>query len=181
MRITPSTIASLSAIAAVGLVAPNSSWAAELETTPLRHNGGMIISGSNALTPNVPLAVGKSIVVDLPVDVKDVLVGSPLIITVVMRTIRRAYISGLAVGQSNVFFFDGQGRQISSLDIYVTDRAPAAVPDLVSVFRYWGDKSGENTYLRCNPDMCIGLPYYTPPQATPDTVVNKVTNNYIGK
>src|SRR5947199_1541541 len=68
----------------------------------------------------VPLGVGKSVVIDLPRDVKDVLVADPTIANAVVRTARRAYIIGVKTGQTNVFFFDADGQQIGGLDIAVT-------------------------------------------------------------
>jgi pilus assembly protein CpaC len=68
----------------------------------------------------MPLGVGKSIVVDLPGDIKDVLVAEPKIANAVVRTSRRAYIIGVAVGQTNVYFFDADGRQLMAFDIAVT-------------------------------------------------------------
>jgi pilus assembly protein CpaC len=68
----------------------------------------------------VPLGVGKSVVVDLPGDIKDVLVSDPKIANAVIRTSRRAYLIGAAVGQTSIFFFDAEGRQIGAFDIAVT-------------------------------------------------------------
>src|ERR1043165_2193354 len=68
----------------------------------------------------IPLGVSKSIVVDLPGDVKDVLVADPLIANAVVRTARRAYIIGVKVGQTNISFFDAEGRQLVAFDIAVT-------------------------------------------------------------
>ena len=65
------------------------------------------------------LGIGKSVVVDLPRDVKDVLVADPKIANAVIRSPQRAYIIGGAVGQTNVVFFDGDGQQIASYDIAV--------------------------------------------------------------
>ena len=65
------------------------------------------------------LGVGKSIVVDLPRDVKDVLVADPKIANAVVRSARRAYIIGAGVGQTNIVFFDAEGQQISAYDIAV--------------------------------------------------------------
>jgi pilus assembly protein CpaC len=67
----------------------------------------------------LPLGVGKSVIVDLPRDAKDVLVADPKIATAVIRTPQRAYIIGATVGQTNVVFFDSEGRQIASYDIAV--------------------------------------------------------------
>jgi len=65
------------------------------------------------------IGVGKSTIIDLPRDVKDVLVADPKIANAVVRSPQRAYIIGEAVGQTNVVFFDADGRQISSYDIAV--------------------------------------------------------------
>jgi pilus assembly protein CpaC len=68
----------------------------------------------------IALGIGKSVVIDLPVDVKDVLVADPRVANAVVRSARRAYLIGVTVGQTNVFFFDAEGRQIAGYDIAVT-------------------------------------------------------------
>src|SRR4249920_3135548 len=65
------------------------------------------------------LGVGKSMIVDLPRDVKDVLVADPKIANAVVRSSQRAYIIGGAIGQTNVVFFDADGQQVASYDIAV--------------------------------------------------------------
>src|SRR5690349_7497819 len=68
----------------------------------------------------VALGVGKSIVIDLPRDIKDVLVADPKIANAVVRSSLRAYIFGATVGQTNIVFFDSAGQQIAAYDIAVT-------------------------------------------------------------
>src|SRR5205807_1942144 len=65
------------------------------------------------------LGVGKSVVIDLPRDIKDVLVADPKIANAVVRSSQRAYIIGATVGQTNIVFFDAQGQQIAAYDIAV--------------------------------------------------------------
>jgi pilus assembly protein CpaC len=65
------------------------------------------------------LGIGKSVVVDLQRDVKDVLVADPKIANAVIRSAQRAYIIGAAVGQTNVVFFDSEGQQVAAYDIAV--------------------------------------------------------------
>jgi pilus assembly protein CpaC len=65
------------------------------------------------------LGIGKSIVIDLPRDIKDVLVADPKIANAVIRSSQRAYIIGAAVGQTNIVFFDSAGQQIAAYDIAV--------------------------------------------------------------
>ncbi|MGV8840974.1 MAG: pilus assembly protein N-terminal domain-containing protein, partial [Bauldia sp.] len=65
----------------------------------------------------VPL--NKSLIIDLPRDARDVLVSNPGIADVVVRTSRRVYLTGIAVGQTNLFVFDQNGDTIVSLDLTV--------------------------------------------------------------
>jgi pilus assembly protein CpaC len=65
------------------------------------------------------LGVGKSVVIDLPRGIKDVLVADPKIANAVVRSAQRAYIIGAAVGQTNIVFFDADGQQIAAYDIAV--------------------------------------------------------------
>jgi pilus assembly protein CpaC len=76
------------------------------------------VDGMNARF--LPLGVGKSIVIDLPRDIKDVLVADPKIANAVVRSAQRAYIIGATVGQTNIVFFDSAGQQIAAYDIAVT-------------------------------------------------------------
>jgi pilus assembly protein CpaC len=78
----------------------------------------------------VPLGVGKSVVVDFPRDIKDVLVGDPKVANAVIRSSRRVYILGLSAGETNIFFFDGDGNQMAGYDLEVTER-PAPTPSRV--------------------------------------------------
>lgn len=68
----------------------------------------------------LPLGIGKSVVIDLPRDIKDVLVADPKIANAIVRSAQRAYIIGAAVGQTNIIFFDTAGQQIAAYDIAVT-------------------------------------------------------------
>jgi pilus assembly protein CpaC len=65
------------------------------------------------------LGIGKSVVIDLPRDIKDVLVADPKIANAVVRSAQRAYIIGATVGQTNIVFFDSAGQQIAAYDIAV--------------------------------------------------------------
>jgi pilus assembly protein CpaC len=78
------------------------------------------VVSSDASAQFLPLGIGKSVVIELPRDIKDVLVADPKIANAVVRSARRAYIIGASVGQTNIFFFDADGRQISGFDIAVT-------------------------------------------------------------
>jgi pilus assembly protein CpaC len=103
----------LCAVVLAAGTAPVSAPAAEL---PMREGAQYDANGVRF----VPLGIGKSYVVDLPRDAKDVLVADPRVANAVVRSARRAFIIGAAVGQTNIFFFDAEGRQIAGFDIAVT-------------------------------------------------------------
>jgi pilus assembly protein CpaC len=87
---------------------------AEPTPPPLR------MSATQATTSrSVKLGLNKSIVVDLPRDARDVLVSNPVIADAVIRTPRRIYLTGIAVGQTNLIVFDRAGQQIVSLELSV--------------------------------------------------------------
>jgi pilus assembly protein CpaC len=77
-------------------------------------------SGGHLNARHLALGIGKSVVIDLPRDVKDVLVADPKIANAVVRSAQRAYIIGATVGQTNIVFFDADGQQIAAYDIAVT-------------------------------------------------------------
>jgi pilus assembly protein CpaC len=87
--------------------------ASDYRAVPIAANGQM-----NARF--LALGIGKSVVIDLPRDIKDVLVADPKIANAVVRSAQRAYVIGAAVGQTNIVFFDSAGQQIAAYDIAVT-------------------------------------------------------------
>jgi pilus assembly protein CpaC len=86
----------------------------DLHRTPV-----ISVVGSEASSRSVMLGVGKAVVIDLPRDAKDVLVADPTIANAVVRSARRAYMIGVKVGQTSIFFFDAEGRQIAGFDLAV--------------------------------------------------------------
>ena len=134
MRSSRLRMLSFSAVAALGLCqALWPAFAAEQDTNkdagktsqgaPAAATGEQtpLVTGSIApvKTRFLALGVGKSAVVDLPREAKDVLVADPKIANAVIRSAQRAYIIGAAVGQTNVVFFDADGNQITSYDIAI--------------------------------------------------------------
>jgi hypothetical protein len=107
-------------IAAAGFLAAGPAPAAESRTTAMQ------VISSDATARFVPLGVNKAVVIELPKDIKDVLVADPTIVNTVLRTSRRVYVIGTALGETNVYLFDTDGRQIGALDIVV---APIPQPD----------------------------------------------------
>jgi pilus assembly protein CpaC len=70
--------------------------------------------------------------IDLPTDIREVFVADSQTVRVVVRTLRRVYVIGVAVGRTNIFFYDDDGRQVIALDIAVSSQIPlpeTRVPD----------------------------------------------------
>jgi pilus assembly protein CpaC len=78
-------------------------------------------SGAQSLN----LSRGKSAIIELPVDVRDMLVTNPAVADAVLRGPRRVYVLGMALGATDAVFFDASGRKILSLAIRVEQDSTA--------------------------------------------------------
>src|SRR5882757_4256736 len=115
------TTAGLAAVAlAACLGAATTARAGDPPALGMPGTAGLQVVGSDSNSRFVQLGIGKSVVIDLPRDVKDVLVAEPKFANAVVRSTRRAYLIGVAVGQTNIYFFDAEGRQIAGFDVAVT-------------------------------------------------------------
>jgi pilus assembly protein CpaC len=107
-------------ITALAAVACLGASFAQASDPPAMSGGAIQVVGSDSGSRFVQLGVGKSVVIDLPRDIKDVLVAEPKFANAVVRSTRRAYLIGVAVGQTNIYFFDAEGKQIAGFDVAVT-------------------------------------------------------------
>lgn len=71
-------------------------------------------------TRHVKIGLNKSLVVELPRDVRDVLVSNPEFIDAVLHSSRRAYLIGKKIGEGNAFFFDKDGNRILTIEISIS-------------------------------------------------------------
>ena len=117
------TASLVAVIAAVGLLGAIRAEAEE----PSMH-----VISSDVTARFVPLGLNKAVVIEMPADIKDVLVANPKVVNAtVAQTGRRAYIVGVAAGETNIYFFDANARQIGALDIAVADVAQPDSPPLL--------------------------------------------------
>jgi pilus assembly protein CpaC len=72
---------------------------------------------------NLTLPKGKSAIIELPVDVRDMLVTNPQVADAVLRGPRRIYVLGVGQGSTDAVFFDAAGRKILTLAIRVDQDA----------------------------------------------------------
>jgi pilus assembly protein CpaC len=67
----------------------------------------------------ISLSTGRSIVVDLPRNAKEVFIGNPAIANAVIRTARKMYVIAVAEGTTTIFVNDAAGKQIAAFDVNV--------------------------------------------------------------
>jgi pilus assembly protein CpaC len=72
-------------------------------------------------TPNevVPLTLNKTLELRLPGAVRDVIVGSPAIADVVVRSPTQLFLVGKTIGDTNVFLLDAEGKIIERFEVNV--------------------------------------------------------------
>ncbi|NJS38828.1 MAG: type II and III secretion system protein family protein [Rhodobacteraceae bacterium] len=80
---------------------------------------GIVKLNKSGSSQRLMLGLNKSIVVDLPEDAYDILVANPAVADAVTRTSRRIYLFGKQVGETNIFVFGADGKQILSLDLAI--------------------------------------------------------------
>lgn len=93
----------------------------------------VIKSSTVGATKNVSLGLDKSLVVELPRDVRDVLVANPEIADAIVRTARKIFLIGNQVGQTNIFMFDKAGNTVLSLNLAV-ERDILPLADLIEKY-----------------------------------------------
>jgi len=109
--------ATISAVAMAALQLLTAERALKLD----RHVADMWVVSSDANSNQLKLGFNKAVVIDLSTDIREVLVADPGTVKVILRTTRRVYIVGAALGKTNVFFYDDYGRQITALDVSVSE------------------------------------------------------------
>lgn len=67
----------------------------------------------------ITLSVGKTRLVNLPVDASTVLTANPEIIDLAVESPRKVFLIAQAVGDTNVFFLDSEGRVVLRLEVRV--------------------------------------------------------------
>jgi pilus assembly protein CpaC len=80
---------------------------------------GVGIRNEALLSQRVSLGAGKTVIVDLPKDVSEIVVGDPKVADAIVRTPRKIYIMAAANGQTTIIGFDAAGRQIVNLEVSV--------------------------------------------------------------
>lgn len=75
--------------------------------------------GTGANSRSIVLPFSKSTVIELPDNVMDVIVSNPDVVEAVVHTSRRTMLIGKEAGQTNVYFYSHDGRELLNIDIRV--------------------------------------------------------------
>jgi pilus assembly protein CpaC len=76
-------------------------------------------SSDNIMARSIEMGVGRSIIVDLPRDAKEVFVANPAIANAVVRSSRKLFVIGVANGATTIMAMDAEGRQIAALEMQI--------------------------------------------------------------
>ncbi len=68
---------------------------------------------------DVLLGLNKTMIVEVPRDLRDVVVSNPEYVDAVVQSSNRVYLIAKQLGNANVFFFDENGEQILSVDVRI--------------------------------------------------------------
>ena len=124
MRRFPFMLAAL--VALVVVVAPLPALADQQHSSYLR-----VGETGNGTGRQITLGLNKSMIIELPREVREVMVSNPEKMDAVLQTSTRAYLIGKAAGEANVIFVDKDGRQVVTLEITV-ERDLAALSGLLN-------------------------------------------------
>jgi pilus assembly protein CpaC len=80
---------------------------------------------------NLKIGLGKSILIEFPRDVRDVMVSNPSAVDAVVLSSNRVFLLARKIGEANAFFFDANGDQFATMELYI-ERETAALESLLN-------------------------------------------------
>ncbi len=79
---------------------------------------------------NITIGLGKSVLVEFPVEVRDVMLSNPAALDAVVLSSNRVFLLARTMGESNAFFFDPDGGRMATLEIFI-QRETAGLQDML--------------------------------------------------
>lgn len=83
------------------------------------------------LRKNVRVGLGKSVLIEFPREVRDVMVSNPQAIDAVVLSSNRVFLLARRIGEANAFFFGADGEQMATFELFV-ERETAGLEDLLN-------------------------------------------------
>ena len=147
-------VMSLAGFWALGDV-PAYAQAAKREWPPVSepdHRSYMVIPPGTRfpITRKITIGLDKSMLIELPVDLQNVLVSNPDIMDAVVQSSRQVYLLAKDVGDANAFFMGADGQRLVFLEVSVTrDLTPLndALNRLLPGARIKAEAVGDNVVL----------------------------------
>lgn len=118
----PAAIAAVLAATAMTM-APQTGYAQSYHQSLLRVGDGQV--------RQIKLGLNKSMIVELPRPVREVMVSNPEQIDAVMQSATRAYLIGKNLGEANILFIDNNGGQVAVLEVTI-ERDLGALENLIA-------------------------------------------------
>ena len=96
-------------------------YVSDLITDPV-HRSHMVVPGGGPypIRDKVTVGLDKSMLVEFPVDMQNVLVSNPEVLDAVVQTKRQVYLLAKDVGEANAFFIGPDGEKVLFLEVSVT-------------------------------------------------------------
>lgn len=118
LLVLPVLLAGLTAGAEAG---PDEYDAVPMLTDP-DHRSHMVVEGDGPfpVREKITIGVDKSMLIELPVDMKNVLVSNPEVLDAVVQTPRQVYLLAKDMGEANAFFIGPDGQKVLFLEVSVT-------------------------------------------------------------
>lgn len=102
------------------------------------------------ITRKITIGVDKSMLIELPVDLQNVLVSNPEVVDAVVQSSRQVYLLAKDVGDANAFFMGADGQRLVFLEVSVTrDLTPLndALNRILPGARIKAEAVGDNVVL----------------------------------
>jgi len=102
------------------------------------------------ITRKITIGVDKSMLIELPVDLQNVLVSNPDVVDAVVQSSRQVYLLAKDVGDANAFFMGADGQRLVFLEVSVTrDLTPLndALNRILPGARIKAEAVGDNVVL----------------------------------
>jgi pilus assembly protein CpaC len=172
MRRSPlKTFAALVALAVLGFGL--SAVIAPAEGLAQQHRSFLKVGDTGGTPQQIKLGLNKSMIIELPRPVREVMVSNPEQIDAVLQSATRAYLIGKKSGEANILFTDKDGGQVATLEVTI-ERDLSALQNLIARLipgsRVSVETVGENVVLTGS------VP--TPIDATR---ANDIVNSFLGE
>ena len=88
-------------------------------------------NGGAPIRKNIKIGLGKSVLIEFPRDVRDVMVSNPVAVDAVVLSANRVFLLARKIGEANAFFFDVNGDQFATFEVFV-ERETAGLESMLN-------------------------------------------------